>query len=158
MLHGEPKQQGVERRAFLVREGLEELVLALAGHRAQAAQRLPALGGQADEMPAPVLGIATALHETALFELVEQPDELATVVAQRVCDRPLRLMAALADGDQDPMVVRVQSRLLVGRHGLVFRRVAEPLQEERCRGDELLREPRNRKWSCELRRCNSHVK
>jgi len=55
---------------------------------ASASASRPTLG---DEVPAAVFRIATALDEPLLLELVEQPHELAAVVAQRVGDRALRL-------------------------------------------------------------------
>src|ERR671934_667540 len=158
VLLGETEEQVVESRAFLVGERIEEHGLTLAGDRAQSAERLLALGSQADEMPSPVLRVAPALDETALFELVEQADELAAVVAKGVGDRPLRLVRPLVERDQDRVVIGVKAGLLVGRHRLLFRRIAEPLQQERRGGDELLGEPRYRKRSRELRGCDSHVK
>ena len=81
--------------------------------------------------------------EAALLELVEQPDQLAVVVAQRVGDRALRLPGTLAEHDQDRVVIRVEARPLVGRHCPVLGRKAQALQEEGGRGDELLRKLRS---------------
>src|ERR1041385_4733239 len=84
-----------------------------------------------------------SLHDAlpiSLLELVEQPDELPAVVAKRVRDRALRLVGVLVERDEDRVVVWAQAALLVGTHRVLLRREPEPLQEERRRADELLRE------------------
>ena len=48
-------------------------------------------------MAAAVVRVAAALDEALLLELVEEPDELAAVVAERVGDRALRLARALVE-------------------------------------------------------------
>ena len=80
---------GVERR--------EELVLELAHDRPQAAERLSAFGGQLDDMPAAVVGVALAHDQLALLELVQQPHHLAAVVAERVGDHRLCLARVLLE-------------------------------------------------------------
>ena len=92
-------------------------------------------------MPAAVVGVAPALDEALLLELVEEADELAAVVAERVGDRALRLVRALVEHEQDRVVVRVQPRLLVGLQRPLLRGEAEALEQERRRRDELLGEP-----------------
>ena len=59
-------------------------------------------------MPAAVVRVAAALDEALLLELVEEADELAAVVAERVGDRALRLVRALVEREQDRVVVRVE--------------------------------------------------
>ena len=46
-------------------------------------------------------GIATTLDQLVLLERVEQPDELASVELQRVCDRRLRVTGALLEQRED---------------------------------------------------------
>ena len=99
-------------------------------------------GGQADDVPAAVVRVAAALDEPLLLELVEQPDELPAVVAERVGDRALRLARALVEHEQDRVVVRVQPRLLVGGHRLLLRAEAEALEQERRGGEQLVGQPR----------------
>jgi hypothetical protein len=91
-------------------------------------------------VPAPVGRIAASLDEPALLELVEQADELAAVVAERVRDRPLGLARALVEHGQDGVVIRVEAGPLVRRDRALLRCEAEPLEQERGRRDELLRE------------------
>ena len=91
-------------------------------------------------MPAPVVGIATALDQPALLELVEQPDQLAAVVAQCVGDRTLGLARALAEHGQDSMMVGMEACLLVRLHRLLLGAEAEALEEEGGRRHELLRQ------------------
>ena len=57
-------------------------------------------------MPAPVDRIALALDETGLLELVQQADEPAAVVAERIGDRRLRTAGPLVEQRQDRVVVR----------------------------------------------------
>ena len=58
-------------------------------------------------MPAAVVRVAAPLDEPTLLEFVQQPDQLAAVVAQRVRDRALRLGRAFAEHEEDRIVVRV---------------------------------------------------
>ena len=80
------------------------------------------------------------------------------VVSERIGDRPLSLARAFAQDEQDGVVVRVEARRLVGRHAAVLGRKAEALQQERRRGDQLLRQPRGgRNGGCRLRSGDAHV-
>ena len=58
--------------------------------------RLP-VGRELDDVAAAVVRVAAPLDEALLLELVEQADELAAVVAERVGDRALRLARALVE-------------------------------------------------------------
>jgi len=51
-------------------------------------------------VPPAVVGIAAALDQALLLELVEEADEPAAVVAERVGDRRLRLRRALLEDGQ----------------------------------------------------------
>ncbi len=66
--------------------GSQELVLEPACERAQAAQRAFPSGVSRTTMATAVARVAPALDEAALLELVEQPDQLAAIVAQRIGD------------------------------------------------------------------------
>src|SRR2546423_10061178 len=92
---GESKQESMELRALALVEPGEELVLDTAGEGPELRERALPVGREPDDMPATVGRIAAPLDEAALLELVEQTHELATVVAQRVGDRPLPLARAL---------------------------------------------------------------
>jgi hypothetical protein len=46
---------------------------------------------------APVVGVTLAFDEALLLELVEEPDERSTVIAERVGDRRLRLGHAFVE-------------------------------------------------------------
>ena len=100
-----------------------------------------AVRGELDEVSAPVAGVALALDQAALLELVEQPDELAAVVAERVGDRALGRVRAFGQRDQDAEVVRVEARLLEGVHRLALGGEAEALEQEHRRLHELDWEP-----------------
>ena len=60
-------------------------------------QRLLAGRRQTHDLASPVAWIAPPLHEAPVLELVEQADELAAVVAERIGDLPLRLARALVE-------------------------------------------------------------
>ena len=92
----ELQEECVEARALLRVEGGEELIFDTRRDLTQPRQRLPALGGQADEVPSPVPGSRRRSIESGCLELVEEPDQVAAVVPQRVGDRRLRLPRVLA--------------------------------------------------------------
>ena len=96
------------------------------------------------EVPAAVVRVALPLDEPLLLELVEQADQLAAVVAERVGDRALVLARALVEHEQHSEVVRVQARLLVRGHPALLGGEPEPLEQERGRGHELRGEPLGR--------------
>src|SRR5439155_2909618 len=87
----EAHQQRVEGLAVGRVERREELLLDLLGDPAEPDELPLAVGGEADDVAAPVGGIALPHDQAALLELVEQADELAAVDAERVRDRRLRL-------------------------------------------------------------------
>ena len=86
VLGGELREELVQRPAFLGGEGREELPLDALRDRAQLVEAALAVGRQPDEVAAAVVLVALTLGEAALLELVEDPDELAAVVAERVGD------------------------------------------------------------------------
>ena len=63
----------------------------------QLAERVLPCGRQAHELAAPVAGVAPPLDETLALELVEEADEVAAVVAERVGDLALGLARALVE-------------------------------------------------------------
>src|SRR5579872_1431178 len=99
-------QERVQLAPLLGIEPGEELVLEPARDRTQLLELLLARRLQADEVPATVGGVALPLDQPLLLELVEQPDEPAAVVAERVGDRRLGLAGALVEGGEDAVVVR----------------------------------------------------
>ena len=76
----------MELCSLFVAQGGEELVFELAGEAAEAFERLASLGCHSDELASSVSGVAPALDEAGVLEFVEEPDELALVVAERVGD------------------------------------------------------------------------
>jgi len=122
----------VQVRAFLLAERGEEVILDLLRERSQPPQHPLAIAGEADEVSAAVVRIATALDQPALLELVEESDQLAPVVAQRVGDRALRLSRAFVQDEQDRVMVRVEAGALVRLHRALLDRKAQPLQQERA--------------------------
>src|SRR5690242_16362175 len=102
----ELEEQAVQLLALVRVEPREKLLLDALGDLAQLGELLLPLGLEADEMPAAVGRIAAPLDQPVLLELVEQPDEPAAVVAERVCDRRLRLARALVERAEDAVVVR----------------------------------------------------
>src|SRR5919197_5536966 len=104
-MNREAHQQRVEGRTVLGVERREELLLDLLRDPAQPYELALAVGGEADDVAAPVGRVAVPLDQAALLERVEQADELAAVDAERVCDRRLRLAVALAEEGQYAVVV-----------------------------------------------------
>ncbi len=92
-------------------------------------------------MPAAVGRIPLALDQTALLEVVEQSDEVARVVAERVGDRRLRLARSLVEHGEHGQVKRARPGRLVVLVYAVLHREAEPLEQEGRAGDELTRRP-----------------
>ena len=135
----------MQGRALLVAERREELVLGLVGKRSQPPERSLPLWSQADEVPTPVIRISTALDQLLLLELVEQSDQLATVVAQRVGDRTLRLERALAEHKEDRVVVGVKACLFVRLQRPLLGGETEAFQQKGGRREELLRKLDNRR-------------
>jgi hypothetical protein len=138
---GEAEQQCVQGRTLLIGERREEVVVELSCERTEASQSLLPFGGQADDVAPAVVGVAAALDESLLLELVEQPDQLAAVVAERVGDRTLRLTRALAEDEQDRMVIRMKARPLVGLQRLILGCEPEPLEQKGRRCNQLQRKP-----------------
>ena len=108
-------------------------------------------------MPAAVVGIATALDQPLLLELIEQAHKLAAVVAQRVGDRALRLGRPLVEHEQDRVVIRMESSPLVGLHRPFFRGESQLLDQEGGGCNELLGQLRHGARLC-LWACGGHVK
>src|SRR5438477_2955722 len=88
-------------------------------------------------MAAPVVGVALALDEALLLELVEEPDERPAVVAQCVGDRRLRLGHTFVEQRENRVVVRIQALLLVDLERAALGGEAEPLEQEDVRRDQL---------------------
>ncbi len=156
MLLREPEQERVELGAFGAVERGKKVVLEPACERAQPAERASAGGSETDKVAATVAGVAAALDEAALLELVEQADELTAVVGERVGDRALRLARSLVQDREDGVVLRVEAGARVRLHRLVLGREAEPLEQERCRGDQLLWESGKRGRARRLWACHRH--
>jgi hypothetical protein len=107
----EPEATARGGSPLLLVERSEEVIVQLPGEHAKAPEcllpfrvsRTSADGGR---------WVAPALDEPALLELVQQSDQLAAVVAERVGDRALRLCVSPREHEQDRVVVRVQAGLL----------------------------------------------
>ena len=139
MLLGELEEERVQDLALALVERCEELLLELARERAELGQRLPPGRGHLDHVAPAVGRIAAALDQPGRLELVEQADQLAAVVAERVRDRALRLARPFVEHGQDRVVVRMEAELLVGGERPLLRGHPEPLEEEQRGRHELLR-------------------
>ncbi len=136
---GEHEQQRVQLLSLLGVERREELVLQALGQRAELRERALAVRRDPHEVPPSVVRIALALDELLLLELVQQADERATVVAERVCDLRLRLGSAALEQGEDRMVVRTEPEALVLVERPALGGEAEPLEQEEARGKQLRR-------------------
>src|SRR5436190_7913431 len=138
---GELEQQLVQRVALLRLERSEELVLDPLPDRAQLGELFLAGRLQADEVSPPVGRVAPTLDQPVGLELVQQPDEPAAVVAERVGDGGLRLAGALVENREHRMVIRALARGLEGLDGAGLEGVAQALEQEGRARDELERRP-----------------
>src|SRR2546421_12705104 len=134
MLFGEPQQQLVKALSLGRIERRQEVVLESLGEGTEAIQRLPSVGRNVDQLPSAVRLIAATLDQSALFQLVQQPDELPAVVTERICDRALRLVWVLLERDEDRVMGRAETGALVFAHRLLLRGAGEPLPAEGGRG------------------------
>ena len=84
--------------------------------------------------------VTPPLDQAALFETVEDADELAAVEVQRVGDRRLRFAYALVEQREHAVVVAAEACGLERVHRLRLDGPAEPSQQKRGARDELARE------------------
>src|SRR4051812_41989598 len=75
VVHGELDEQPVELGPLLRRERRQELVVEAARDATVLGEHLLACLREADEVAAPVGGVAAALDEAVLLEVVEEADE-----------------------------------------------------------------------------------
>src|SRR3954452_13096968 len=141
VLGGELREELVQRPPFLGGERSEELLLDPLRHGAQLVEAALAVGCQPHEVAAAVVLVALALCEAALLEVVEDADELAPVVPERVCDLGLRLPRTLIEERENAVVEGRESRRLEGRVAPLFDVHAEALEQEAGALEELLRHP-----------------
>src|SRR6266540_1791257 len=137
----QPEHQGVQLRPLVGVERHKEVVLETGGKRPELHERALSVRRHADDVAAPVGGIALPFDEASLLELVEQAHQLTAVVPESVGDRSLRLARALVEDGQHGVVVRVQPGFLVRLHRLILGCKAKALEQERGGGDELFGEP-----------------
>ena len=71
MLFGEPQQVSMKACALLLVERRKEIVLQFGRERTNTSQHLLAVARQPDDVTAAILGIAAALDQSALLQLVE---------------------------------------------------------------------------------------
>ena len=122
---GDLLQQLVQLRALVLgSSGSRNSSSTLFVIRAELEEPLLAARVEADEMAAAVVRIALALDQALLLELVEQPDQPAAVVAERVGDLRLRLARALVEDSEHGVVVRVRADLLEGLDRPLLDRIA----------------------------------
>ena len=137
MFLGELEQERVEFGALGVRQRGEEFVVERVREGADLDQGARADRAEPDGMSAAVARVASTLDQAFLLQLVEQSDELAAVVAERVGDRALRLARALVEDGENRVMVGAEVDLFIGADRALLGREPEPLQQERRRGDQL---------------------
>src|SRR5262249_47870479 len=103
---GELEQQRVQRLALLLVQRSQEVVVHRLDDGTQLAESALALRRDADEVTATVARVALALDQAALLQLVEQSDQMAAVVSERVGDHGLRLRRLLLEQGQNREVRR----------------------------------------------------
>lgn len=130
--------------ALCVERG-EQLVSQPFDDRTEPNEDTTALGRQADDVPASIAWVALALHEAALLERVQDPDQLAAVELEGVGDRGLRLPGLFAEEGEHAVVVEAEPGLLDFRDRLGLEAVADAGEEEGGVCDQLLGEPGRRR-------------
>src|SRR4051812_19007552 len=142
VVHG----QFVEKLAQFLAIGFvqrgEELVLDRLHDRAQPRELPLAVSGERDGVAAAVLGIAAPFDQAALFQGIEQSDELAAVYLKRVGDRRLRLARPLGEEREESVVVAAEAGVVELLHRVLLDREAEPAQQEQRAGHKLARHTR----------------
>ena len=68
-------------------EGRQEVVFETARELAEPLQLAPSVCGQLDDVPTAIRRVTAAGDEPARLQLIEQPDQLAAVVAEGIGDR-----------------------------------------------------------------------
>ena len=76
-------------------------------------------------MPAPVVRVPLTLDQPALFERVQDSDQLAAVQPERIGDRGLGFPGLFAEEGEDAVVVETEAGLLDFCDRLRFEGVAE---------------------------------
>jgi hypothetical protein len=99
----------------------------------------PAVGREADHVPAAVLRIAPALDEAFCLEVVEDADELAAVDAEDVGDRRLGLAVALPEQGQEAVLVGLEAHVLERPECLRLQHQAELGEQEASAREQLAR-------------------
>jgi len=135
---GQAHEQRVQRVALAGVERSQELVLEPAHDRAQLGERLAAVGRHLDDVAAAVFRVALSHHQVALLELVQQSHDVASVVAERVGDRRLRLARVLLEQRQHGEVERAEPGALECAVRVILGREAESLQQEGRAREQLL--------------------
>ena len=92
-------------------------------------------------MAAAIVGITAPFDQLAILELVQQSDEVAPVLTERVGDRRLRLAGPLVEESENRVVHWVQAGRLEGRELLLLHLPREVLEQKRRAGQELSRRP-----------------
>src|SRR5437879_5307514 len=134
-------QQVLERRALGGVERLEELVVDALDDPAQAGEGFRARRRERDQVAAAIARVAAALDQPPLLELVEDADEVATVEAECVGDRRLRLARLFMEQREDRVVVPAEADLLEAVDHALLRRVADLLEQIGGARKKLLRGP-----------------
>jgi hypothetical protein len=114
---GHPLQERDELRALWRVEGRQQLDVALVGCALELGKQVAPSGRQVERVSAPVDGIAAALGELALLEVVDERDHRAAVDPERVAERLLGLALGggeVAEHSEVPWV-EVESREVFGK-------------------------------------------
>src|SRR4051794_9380802 len=139
-MHGQLVEKLAQFLAIGFVQRREKLVLDRLHDRAQPRELALAVSGERDGVAASILGIATPFEQAALFQGIEQSDELATVHPERVGDRRLRLARPLGEERQETVVVAAEAGVLELLHRVLLDREAEPAQQEQRAGHQLTRQ------------------
>ena len=103
-------EQGDELRTLVLGEPRGELRLVLLGHRPDPVHRGQALIGEVERVRAPVGGVAPALDQAELFQLVHQEDHPGRVHPDHLGDGLLGPALVRGQPDEHPGVTLLQAQ------------------------------------------------
>ena len=127
---GHAMEQRVQLAAVLREKRRQQIVLHLARHRTTRGRRVPPSGGERHDVAAAILGVAAALGEAALLELVEDAHHVAAIEAERLGDLALRNRLAFVDEQEHGVVMRAKPAVGERVAQPPARLDAEPREEE----------------------------
>lgn len=119
----------MQRLAFVRRQRFEEFAGDIAARLVGVAQERPAVLGQDDDAAAPVPGGGPPFGEAEAFEVVDEADDGARVVAEAGAELPLRGAPGRGEETQERVMAQAQPGLLQRRVEELTGAQADPVEQ-----------------------------